>query len=141
VYYFSDPHGDAMSIDPKSGKSETRSLNDRLMHDVFTAGALQENGARTVNLVLMTMPYARQDKATPGQRQAASLDRLAKWMSDITGQNGYIINMDLHNPASKSSFQGTNFINLYSDWFVKKVIESLRKAGQDIEPVLLPADQ
>lgn len=141
VYYFSDPHGNATSINPKTGLAEPRGLNDRLMHDMLTLGALQENWARTVNLVLLDMPYGRQDKATPGKRQAASLDRVGQWLSEITGTNGYIITTDLHNPASKSSFRGTNFINLYSGWFLMQVVGEEQKAHPDLRPILLPADQ
>lgn len=38
--------------------------------------------------------------------------------------------MDLHNPASKSSFKDTNFINLYSGWFVKRVVEMAKKEDE-----------
>ena len=137
VYLFSDPHG---SWQPEK-KDELRSLNDKYMHDKLVAGALKENGASSVNIVLQTIPYARQDKSTPNKRQAASLDIIWWELAKITWENGYIITTDLHNPASKSSFQWTHFINLYSWWFVKRVIEEAKKEDKDFEPILLPADQ
>lgn len=137
VYFFSDPHG---SWQPEK-KEESRSLNDKYMHDKLVAWALKENGASSVNIVLQAMPYARQDKSTPGKRQAASMDIIWWELSRITWENGYIITTDLHNPASKSSFQWTHFINLYSGWFVKRVIDEAKEQDANFIPVLLPADQ
>ncbi len=145
VYFFSDPSGDAKHINredgPKKWQEELRSFNDKLMHDILTLWALKENGAKSVNMVLQNMPYARQDKSTPGKREAASMDRVWKWISEITWNNGYVITMDLHNPASKSSFKDTNFINLYSGWFVNKVVRIAEQEESEFSPVLSPADQ
>ena len=141
VYYFSDPHGDSKHYNKDTKKFEERSLNDKLMHDILALWALKENWAKSVNLVLQNVPYARQDKSTPNKREAASLDRIWGWISDITGENGYVLCMDLHNPASKSSFKDTNFINLYSGWFVKRVVEMAREEDEWFTPVIAPADQ
>ena len=145
VYYFSDPHGDAKSID-SHGNIEKRSLNDKLMHDYLAFWALREHGAKSANLVMQCMPYARQDKTSPGKREAASMDRIGKMLSEAVGESGYLLTTDLHNPASKSSFQWSNFINLYSWWVVKEAIKRINKGlGNETDDllnfILAPADQ
>ncbi len=140
VYYFSDPQWDAQHTD--GDDVEYRSLNDKLMHDVLATWALKEHGASSVNLVMLCIPYARQDKTTPNKRQAASMDRVGWMLNNVTTENGYIITLDLHNPASKSSFQWRNFINLYTSWFVRRVIEHERDENPDnFRPILSPTDQ
>lgn len=130
-YLFSDPNGDF--------EAEKYSLNDKLFSDMLLLNSIRDNGARTTNAVIPCIPYARQDKTTPKRRQSASIDLVWEWLSGITWENGYIIDMQLHNPASKSSFRGTQFIDLYSWWMVEQVISDLRL--QRTNTVLSPADQ
>lgn len=129
VYLFSNPEWDA--------NKESQSLNDKLIHDILALDAIKVNGARSINLVIPSIPYARQDKMTTGKRQSASFDRIWRQLSDITGENGYIMTIDLHNPASKSALQATNFINFYTGWFIKRVIDKIGLKGI----ILSTADQ
>ena len=130
-YLFSDPSGNF--------KADEYSLNDKLLSDLFLLNSIKDNGARTSNAVVPCMPYARQDKTTPKKRQSASIDLLWDWFSRITWENWYVIDMQLHNPTSKSAFRGTQFIDLYSGWMVEKVISELKL--QRTNTILSPADQ
>ena len=131
VYLLSDPHWDYW-------KSE-RSLDDKIANDKLILDTAKWNGARSVNLIQSAMPYARQDKTTPWKRQSGSFDTIGREFSYFTGSNGYIMNLDLHNPASKSAFQGTNFINFHTWWFIKRCIQDMNKEQWNI--VLSGADQ
>ncbi len=123
VYLFSDPSGDYESTDGIVRKND---LDKKLLHDLLLLGSIRDNGARTVNLVQSCIPYARQDKTTPEKRQSASIDIIGQWIADMTQRDGYCINIDIHNPASKSAFKWTNFINLYTGWFVEEAINRSR---------------
>ncbi len=122
VYLFSDPSGDYESKDLSVRKND---LDRKLMHDLLLLNSIRDNGARTVNLVQSCVPYARQDKTTPEKRQSASIDVIGWWIAGITERDGYCITMDIHNPASKSAFKWTNFINLYTGWFVEECMRDV----------------
>ena len=136
VYVFSDPSGDYESADRKIRGFD---LDKKFMHDLLLLANVKDNGASSINLVQACTPYARQDKTTPEKRQSASIDVIGNWISHLTQNNGYCITIDLHNPASKSAFQGTNFINLYTWWMVEEVIKKSPYARNDI--TLSGADQ
>lgn len=136
VYLFSDPSGDFESADWVIRKND---LDKKLMHDLLLLASIRDNGAASTNLVQACVPYARQDKTTPRKRQTASIDVIWEWISNITERNGYCINIDIHNPASKSAFKWTNFINLYTWWFVE---EAIRRSGLTRQSLTLSwADQ
>ncbi|MFK7779765.1 MAG: ribose-phosphate diphosphokinase [Candidatus Gracilibacteria bacterium] len=150
VYLFSDPNGDYQEeisdeetkklFDQMSGDSEKEiikkilssikvsSLNDKVMHDLLLLSAIETHGAKTTNIVQSSMAYARQDKMTPKKRQPASLRHIGEMISSITGSNGYCITADMHNEsAAVGVFSKTNFINLYTGWFVDECIKLIGK--------------
>lgn len=119
--------------------SLARSLNDKVANDLFTLEAIQSNGAETTNLVMLAMAFGRQDRPTSGKRQPHTFDLVWRWISNMTRSKGYVIDLDLHNPASESALQWTQFINLYTGWFIEKCLESMQKDKANIR--LSSADQ
>ena len=123
----------------KNANSELEStLNDKLMHDLFTLSAIKTHWAKSTNFVQWCIPYARQDDMTPKKRQPASLEFIGNKVSSITWKDGNVITSDIHNnSAARWVFPNTKFINLYTGWFIEKCRELI--ANGDI--VLSPADQ
>ncbi len=103
------------------------SLNDKLLHDLFALSLLKTHWAKTTNLVQACMPYARQDDMTPKKRQPASLEYLWKSISTSTWEDGYVITADIHNnSAARWVFSNTNFVNLYTWWFIEECINDIK---------------
>lgn len=133
VFFFSDPNWDYQP----DWKQEL-SLNDKLLHDIFTLSAIWLHWADKTNLIIPCLPYARQDDMTPKERQPASLQVIAEILSKYTWKEWYVMTEDIHNKATTAAaFKDTKYINLYTWWFIEECINRMWKE----EVILSSADQ
>lgn len=126
----------------KNVNGKTIKYNDRFLQALLLAKCAKWHWAKTINMVPTTFPYSRQDKITQWwtNEKKAREPYSAQFIKDIFQeilQTDYCITIDVHNPASLSDSWQTNFINLYTWWFVKQAIEDIGQGGI----LLCPMDQ
>ena len=116
--------------------------NDRFVQALLIAKCAKWHWAKTINLVPTAFPYARQDKISQWwnndrkAREPFSAQFVKDIFQDILSTD-YCITVDAHNPTSLSESWNTNFLNLYTWWFVKAAISESRKS----DTMLCPMDQ
>ena len=120
------------------------SLNDREKQSELICKAVWDNLARSVNVVQPTYPYSRQDKPPAKwirkkweweKIEPAAAALVPDYLKVLWVEN--FITMDVHNDATQLAFKGVKFINRWTSWLVKTVLERL-----DLENIKLsPADQ
>jgi len=139
VYVICDVNGNWKS--PKY-KWEIIKYNDRLIQALLLWRNVKGHWAATLNYIFTCLPYSRQDKdPEPGmekntERQADS----AHFMLDIITDEltpDYYITLDVHNKSVLKNRGTTKFVNLYTWWFVKLVMDEINKD----EIVLCPMDE
>ncbi|MFA6255607.1 MAG: ribose-phosphate diphosphokinase [Candidatus Absconditabacterales bacterium] len=106
--------------------------NDRFMQFLLILQCAKNHGAKTVNIIPTCFPYSRQDKPIQGglkervSREPSSAQFVIDIFQDLLGAD-YCITIDVHNPAVINNSRKTNFVNLYTGWFVQQVIRNLKK--------------
>ncbi len=116
--------------------------NDRLIQLLLILQCAKNHGAKTVNIIPTCFPYSRQDKPVQWwlkervSREPSSAQFMVDIFQDLLNTN-YCITIDVHNPAVINNSRKTNFVNLYTGWFLQKIILNLWK--QDI--VISPMDE
>ncbi len=105
------------------------SINDKYMSMRWFVKTMKDFGAKKMNVVLPSFPYARDDKydynwCAEVKKRKANLANLA--VSDIINDGvDNLITVDLHNDATFNRTTGTKFINLSIGWMFKHIIQSL----------------
>jgi ribose-phosphate pyrophosphokinase len=105
------------------------SINDKYMSMRGFVKTMKDFGAKKINVVLPSFPYARDDKydyngCAEVKKRKANLANLA--VSDIINDGvDNLVTVDLHNDATFNRTTGTKFINLSIGWIFKHVIQSL----------------
>lgn len=114
--------------------------NDRLMQVLLILQCAKNHGAKTINLIPTCFPYSRQDKPIQwGLKERVSREpSSAQFMIDIFQDllnTDYCITIDVHNPAVMNNSRKTNFVNLYTWWFVQQVIRDSQKENVVLSPM------
>lgn len=106
--------------------------NDRLMQIALLLQCAKNHGAKTINVVPTCFPYSRQDKPIQWglkervSREPSSAQFIVDIFQDLLNAD-YCITLDVHNPAVINNSKKTNFVNLYTWWFVQQIVEKLQK--------------
>lgn len=114
--------------------------NDRLIQLLLILQCAKNHGAKTVNVIPTCFPYSRQDKPIQWwlkervSREPSSAQFMIDIFQDLLTTN-YCITIDIHNPAVINNSKKTNFVNLYTWWFVQQVIWYIKKDNIVLSPM------
>lgn len=114
----------------------TPSLNDKYMSTRGIVKTLKDFWADTINVVLPSFPYARDDKydhnwCAETKKRKPNLANLAVTDMINDGANN-IITVDLHNDATFNRTSNTKFINLSVGRMFRHVIETMWLDGNNV---------
>ena len=134
VYVIWDVNGD------KQIGKYTIKYNDRFMQIMLLLQCAKNHWAKTINALPTCFPYARQDKPIQWwlkervSREPSSAQLIVDIFQDLLNTD-YCVTIDVHNPAIINNSRKTNFVNLYTWWFVQQVINDLKKDNVVISPM------
>jgi ribose-phosphate pyrophosphokinase len=112
--------------------SSKTTFNDKLQQAQLILHTAKKHGAKTINVIFTCFPYSRQDKPTQAwlkdraKREASSTQFVVEILEMLWID--YCITIDIHNTATTNAFKQTNFVNLYTWWFVQEVINKINKS-------------
>ncbi len=114
--------------------------NDRLVQLLLILQCAKNHWSKTVNVIPTCFPYSRQDKPIQWwlKERVSREPSSAQFMIDIFQDlltTDYCITIDIHNPAVINNSRKTNFVNLYTGWFVQQVITKSKKDNVVLSPM------
>lgn len=131
VYVITDPNSNEAN-----GEGIVSRLNDRYMYARAISKTAKDFGAKTINQIFTTFPYARDDKNDDvgNNKHTTRKPNLANLAVQdiINDNNNYCITLDLHNPATFNRSTPTNFINLSIGWLFQEIIEQEKIARENM---------
>lgn len=136
IYIFQDPFNQyPLSMEEGGDPKEILSVNDHIILLLTVIDSCSHAGAKTINLVIPSYPYSRQDKRTGREGLTAAL--LSRMLED-TGVN-LIITLDIHSKAIENSFRSLKMENLLPTYQICKALRSFHSL-KDPDLVMVSPD-